>query len=84
MGRRGYSRKGQGEAKTMLVVIELIAVVVILASLIFMIKDKNTVIKHVDLDQELTADAMNALPKGMKVEDSAVHKEPLFGDEQNG
>ena len=84
MGRRGYSRKGQGEAKTMLVVIELIAVVVILASLIFMIKDKNTVIKHVDLDQELTADAMNALPKGMRVENSAEHMEPLFGDEQNG
>ncbi len=84
MRKRGCLRKGQGEAKTMLLVIELIAVIVIIASLYLMIKDKNTVIKHVDLDQELTADAMNALPKGMKVEDSAEHKEPLFGDEQNG
>ena len=84
MRKRGYLRKGQGEAKTMLLVIELIAVIVIIASLYLMIKDKNTVIKHVDLDKELTADAMNALPRGMKAEDSAEHKEPLFGDEQNG
>ena len=87
MGKRGSFRRGQGEARTTLLTFELIAVIVVLVSLFLMIRDKQILLTHTDLDQELTRDATHALPQGMTIEEVPAIRsdaEPLFDGEHNG
>ena len=60
MRKRGFCQ-GQGEARTTLLLIELIIVLVVLASLYTFVRDKETVVGHTDLNRELLAQSITLL-----------------------
>ena len=85
--KKRISRRGQGEVLTTLLLAELIVVLLVFASWYMIVKDKQKLLQHTDLDQELTQDALHTLPAGMTVEGENVlslpsHSEDLFKDVQ--
>ncbi len=85
MGKRRYFCRGQGEAKSLLLWFEIIIALAALFMLYFTIMDKEALVGHADLDQELTHNAEASLPLHVEV---ARNTEPLFsenaGGEENG
>lgn len=83
MQTRGVSRRGQGEVLTTLLLAELIVVLLVFASWYMIVKDKQKLLQHPDLDQELTQDALRTLPYGMKIEGkellSMLDSDDIFG-----
>lgn len=67
MGKRGFLKKGQGEVKTTLLLVELVAVLLVLAFLLFTISHREGLVGHHDLDRELNDDARSSLPGQMTV-----------------
>lgn len=69
MRKRGF-RQGQGEARTTLLLIELILVLVVLASLYILVRDKETVVGHADLNRELLVKSITLLPPSVRLVDT--------------
>jgi hypothetical protein len=69
MRKRGF-RRGQGESRTTLLLIELVIVLVVLASLYFLVQDKEAVVGHSDLDNELLVEALTTFPSSVELVDT--------------
>jgi hypothetical protein len=67
----------RGIARLTFVFFELVFAVLVVAALIYVVVDQNTVISHPQLDKELALDVLEDLPGGMKV--TLTEDEPLEG-----
>ncbi|MEK6839994.1 MAG: hypothetical protein AABX72_03565 [Nanoarchaeota archaeon] len=61
-------RKGQGEVLTTLLLSEIIVVLLVFVSWYMIVEDKQALLKHTDVDQQLTQQALRSLPNVVHVE----------------
>ena len=69
-------RKGQGEVLTTLLLAEVIIVLLVFVSWYMIVEDKQALLKHTDIDQQLTQQALHSLPDALHVE--RTDSKPLF------
>ena len=68
MPKRGFSRRGQGEVLTVLFLAEVLFTLLVFLSWYYIVQDKQVLLEHVDLDQDLTNDVISSLHKDFRVE----------------
>lgn len=64
----GGFRKGQGEVLTTLLLAEVIVVILVFISWYLIVEDRQALLKHPDLDQKLTQEALHSFPHAVQVE----------------
>lgn len=73
--QRTYLTKGQGEVLTTLLLTEIVVVLLVFVSWYMIVEDKQALLKHTDVDQQLTQQVLHSLPVTLHVE--RVDGQPL-------